>query len=459
MQPTGAGSRIVVVAHPEKHNDPDADRLWRRCRNNPDLRWLVEGVLTSRKPELGRVLLLSPVEFLGEAQARIGNKLSLLFHLTGFPYLSESLKDLAESLRRMMSRQVDEPEQSRDAKKAMADWAAANGRHAQDLIAAAILDTVRRNPAMQSLTNSNHPVTPAAVAQTIPNYELLDWKAMEELVQLFEPFLARSASKKPINRFTLNFTALMRYFQPEISQLDVVVKSAQHFVGLLQKRGVTESAWRDLLLGLIDRELVAPYTSMFLWCPKVPEDGFFSSASLSFGPLPPFCPWCDREAHAMAAFAPDGPMSDAMRLKDGLLGAAVGWYLKKARIRFWHALCIKGTEIDFVAEIGNGYLLIECKMFSIAATAKRLARTVRDSLKQLDAHSTLLQGEGWNLRGSMCVVNLTEADLHALRGSGFPISTDVNRLVSYERFSKRLRAHVRTSAMRRPDARQGRQPG
>jgi hypothetical protein len=65
---SGGGSKIIEMARQKLHNDPAADRIWRRCRYDANLRWLLEGVLSSQKPELGRALLLSPVEFFGEIQ-------------------------------------------------------------------------------------------------------------------------------------------------------------------------------------------------------------------------------------------------------------------------------------------------------------------------------------------------------------------------------------------------------
>jgi hypothetical protein len=428
--------------HGNQHNDPDADRLWRRCRNEANLRWLLEGVLTSRKPELGRMLLLSPIEFFGEVQARLGSKLSLRFHLAGFPYLSGKFQDLCGSLKRMMSGRGAEMQRSSDATSAIAEWTAANGREAQDLIVAAVLETVRRNGLVHALATSDEPVTAIRVAKQLRNYEALDWKPMEELLRLFEPFLARSRSKKAINRFTLNSTALLRHSQPEIIQHDVIIRSARHFMALLRKRHVSETAWRNLLLELIERDLVAPYTSMFLWCRRFPQDGFVASASLALGALPPCCPSCGKEAHAMASFAPFGDFDSAINLKDGLLGAAIGWHLKKRAIPFWHGHCSEGTELDFIPTVNNGQLLIECKILSVLVPAKQLLRNVREAIKQLDQHTALLQRKGWTLRGSACVVNLTEHNLASLRRRGFPMGTGEKRLVSYQRFSKWLQAEI-----------------
>jgi hypothetical protein len=441
QKPEG-GHGIGEMTLSKLHNDKDADRLWKRCRNDANLRWLLEGVLTPRQSELGRTLLLSPVEVFGEVQAPVGRKLSLLFRLTGLPYLSGEIDDLSKSLRRMMLERSTEAHQARNAKKAIAEWAEANGQQAQNLVVAAVLETVRRNDALRALATSHQPVTSVEVAQQITDYKGLDWKAMDDLVLIFEQFLARSRSKKPINRFTLNFTALLRLVQPEISQIDLIFRSAEHFVSLLKRRGVKEGEWRHLLLRLIERDLVTPNMSMFLWCRKFPEDGFIASLSLALGTLPPFCPSCRKEAHAMASFVPAGGFLDAMRLKDGLLGAAIGWHLKKLGIDFLHAHCEEGTEIDFIPTIPGGQLLVECKTISVLVPPKQMLRNLREAVGQLDEHRALLERRGWKLRSSVCVVNLTHQDLTFLQRDRSSPGIPENRLVSYERFPAWLRATV-----------------
>jgi hypothetical protein len=430
------------MAHGNLHNDPEADRIWRRCRRDADLRWLLEGVLSSRKPDLGRALLLSPVELFGEVQAPLGPKLLLLFRLAGFPYLSGKFNDLSESLRQMMSAWGAEAHQSSEAKRAITEWTAENARQAQDLVVAAVLETVRRNGLIRALATSDEPVTAVRVARQVPKYEALDWKPMEDLLQLFQPFLARSRSKKSINQFTLNFTALLRHLQPEITQQGLVVRSTRHFMSLLRKRGVSETAWRILLLKLIDRDLVAPYLPMILWCRRFPQDGFVASASLSLGALPPFCPSCGKAAHAMASFAPAGGFNNAVKLRDGLLGAAIGWHLKKRGIHFRHAHCEKGTEMDFIAILQNGSLLIECKILSVLVPTKQLVRNVREGVNQLNEHAAMLENQGWKLRGSVCVVNLTDQHLASLRRDGSTIGIAENCLVSYERFKEWLQTKI-----------------
>ena len=420
------------------HNDPHAECLWRRCRRDGDLRWLLEGVLAARRPELGRSLLLSPADIFGEAQARVGN-LPLIFRLTGFPYLSGTARELSRSLKQAMTGRHS-GSRAALAKHAIDEWAAANGRQALDLIAAALLETVRINPALRALANSDEPTSPTLIARTVQDYEALDWSAAQDLVRLFEPFLLRRPSKKHINRFALNFSALLSYYAPELTQWDLTYRSALHFVGLLKRRGISESAWRELLLRLIDRGLVAPSASMLLWCRRFPEDGFVASRPFALGTLPPFCPSCGDEAHAIASFMPDGGLLDAMNLKDGLLGAAIGWHLTRRGTRFWHARCEKGTELDFIAVLKDSIFLIECKILGVAAPMKQVARKLRDAVRQLDDHADLLRSQGWNLAGSVCAVNLADDDLVSLTGRGFLAPATAQRLVSYERFSHWLRS-------------------
>jgi len=424
------------------HADADADRLWWRCRNDASLRWLLEGVLASRKPELGRILLLSPSEVLGDAQARIGRKLSLLFRLKGFPYLSGRIKDLSQTVRLMMSRRGAEPERINETKRSIAEWAAANGRQARDHITAGVVETIRRNDPLRVLATSDQPVTPVRVAQAVANYEALDWKAMEDLLLALDPFLARSRSKKTINHFTLNFTGLLQHLQPDIIQQEMTLRSANHFVSLLKRRGVTETEWRNLLLRLVDRNLLTPNTSMFLWCRRFPQDGFVASPSFVLGFLPPCCPSCGKDAHAMASFAPSGGLLDAMLLKDGVLGAAIGWHLEKRGIRFLHAYCENGTEMDFVPIVQNGRLLIECKVLGVLLPPKQLARNVRKAIKQLDRHAALLRTQTGDLHDSICVVNLTNQNLASLMRNHGGSGIARTRLISYEDFPHWLRART-----------------
>ena len=427
------------------HKDADADRLWRRCRKDADLRWLLEGVLSSRTPALGRMLLLSPLEFFGQVQAKVGKKLSLLFHLTGFPYLSGGLKELSGSLRQMAAGRRPHVAGSGNAQRTIEEWKQANGREALDLLAAAILETVRKNPVLRQLAASDEPITNVQIARQVAAYEALDWTAMEKLVQIFEPFLARPKSKKPINRLTLDFTSLLAHLRPEISQLDLALRSAEHFTALLEKRRVNEAAWRDAVMMLISRDLLIPYTPMFLWCRSYPAAGFVASLPFSAGPLPPLCPACGQWAHAIASYAPASGFDAAVRLRDGVLGAAVGWHLTKRGVKFWHSHQECGTEVDFIAKIGNQHVLIECKMLSVTVADQQLRRNLREAADQLDSHTALLEHPNWKLRESVCLVNLTERHLDLLRTSNRQSRATLNKLISYEQFPAWFRSRWHTA--------------
>jgi hypothetical protein len=140
----------------------------------------------------------------------------------------------------------------------------------------------------------------------------------------------------------------------------------------------------------------------------------------------------------MASFGPGGCLLDAMQLKDGVLGAAIGWHLKKQGIRFLHGRSENGTEMDFVPVLNNGRILIECKVLSVLLPPKQLARNVRKAIKQLAQHAALLQAQTGELRDSVCVVNLTNQNLASLIKNECASGIARSCLISYEDFSRWL---------------------
>jgi hypothetical protein len=50
--------------------------------------------------------------------------------------------------------------------------------------------------------------------------------------------------------------------------------------------------------------------------------------------------------------------------------------------------------MDFIPVLRDSHLLIECKIRSVALSAKQLARNVREAVKQLDEHADLLKKAG-----------------------------------------------------------------
>jgi hypothetical protein len=259
---------------------------------------------------------------------------------------------------------------------------------------------------------------------------------------LFEPFLMRPRSKKPINRITLDFAALLRQAQPVISQLDIAFRSALHFSQLLKKRGVSEKAWQDVVMKLVGRELLLPFTPMYLWCKACPEDGFVASLPFSLCPLPPLCPGCGKLAHAIASYRPARGFDTAVRMKDGLLGAAIGWHLAKRKIRFRHSPVVNGTEMDFVVQDLRGSILVECKMLSVAPSDKQLTRTLRDAASQLAEHTEILEKFGSKVVGAVCVVNSGSLQLRRL-STRIDAHFNLERIISYEEFASWLRSHHR----------------
>lgn len=424
------------MAQSRLRNDPAADFVWRHSRTDRHLRWLLEGVLDPRTPALGRILLLSQAEFFGEMRAPVGPKISLLFNLTGLPYLSGSIRELSRSLEEM--EQNDRLSKTSDGQSAIEDWNKANSKEAKDRICAAVLEMVRRNEGMRLLTTSEQPITHLQVARELRDYEALDWTVLEDLGKWFEQFLARPKSKKAINRLTLDFAYLLHHWQPVMSQLAIALHSVNHFAGLLKKRGVNQTTWRNTVVDLVVRDLLTPYTPMFLWCKRQPSDGFVTSLPFASCPLPPLCPGCGRLAHAIASYKPFGGFALAAELKDGLLGAAIGWHLIKHSIRFRHSHTERGTETDFIVGTRKRCLLIECKMLGVTATAKQLDRTLRDAAEQLSLHEALLEETGWTVAESVCVTNLTSQHLKSLRSTGKSKRGKLPGLISFDEFTRWL---------------------
>jgi hypothetical protein len=55
------------------------------------------------------------------------------------------------------------------------------------------------------------------------------------------------------------------------------------------------------------------------------------------------------------------------------------------------------------------------KLLIVSVAAKQLLRNLREAVKQLDEHAALMEKQGRKLRGSVCVVNLTDQTLASLR--------------------------------------------
>jgi hypothetical protein len=98
--------------------------------------------------------------------------------------------------------------------------------------------------------------------------------------------------------------------------------------------------------------------------------------------------------------------------------------------------------MDFVPIVRKGRFLIECKVFSVLVSTKRLARSVREAVRQLDKHAAILETRGSKLRGSVCVVNLTDRGLANLRRDGFSFGIPESRVIGYDRFTEWLRHEV-----------------
>lgn len=417
--------------------DLAAKRLWRRARPDATLRWLLEGVLDGRQPPLGRSLLLAESEICGELPLRLSARLTLPVRVAGYPYLSGPLRRFAPTVGRILRRREEVRTQAKQVRHALEHWQERHTERIAQTMLAFGVELVRSNPALQTLANGATPVTWQVVARAVRGTGTLDFDGALKTAMASEPLFVGKQSKALLRGFTLNMDGLAEQMRPERAQELAVLGSAEYVLKLLANRAVSEAGWRDVVIELARRDMLAPASPLFSWCRRCWADtGFVISMGLAQGRLPPLCPSCGKPAYAMAVFQPSGNWAAASGLKDGLLGAAVGWYLTKRAIPFSHGQTVGGEETDFIVETRQGPVLIECKMLYTQGNPKQRLRNVRDAVEQTQRHANLLAAEGHAVHQAVCVLNLTGNELADL-GYG------TEATISFEDFTawaSRLRA-------------------
>jgi hypothetical protein len=66
-----------------------------------------------------------------------------------------------------------------------------------------------------------------------------------------------------------------------------------------------------------------------------------------------------------------------LEIQDGLLAAAIGWWLKAHHVPFVARRDVGGFEIDFLVPVKDEYILIECKMNYVLNKAPSPANSAR----------------------------------------------------------------------------------
>jgi hypothetical protein len=422
-----------------------ARQFWRRCDRNPGFAALLEDVLAD--PTTGRMLLVATPELFSNWQVA-GPQLDQQFRSRGMPYLSHGYKMVLRGFEEVAAFQAAAMRRAqRSAARLTEDVQATAGEELRDRLVIATLKTIQKHDGLRGLVHDTAPITKGTLRAVVKDYSGIDSSEFEDLLGCFPGFLSRSKQKKALNRLTLNLDALVNTVEADYLRRWMTWVTAERFIPLLRRRRVSEAGWRDLLIRLLEADLVAPTGPLYLWCRRCPGVGFTVSSIPLDCNLPPFCPSCGRVAQAVSAFTPVGLLRDATELTDGMLGAAVGWFLRARKIRFKPALQFGGTECDFLLPGGiDGATLLECKMHHISSPSGNIRARLLDSRNQLRDHIKIARTLGVKLSRAACIVNLSTAQLKQTLKDLRP-ETDNEyvrvgaRLLSYEHFSSWAEMH------------------
>jgi len=306
-----------------------------------------------------------------------------------------------------------------------------------DHLLLAILATFQKNPVLLDLANSTKPVDITQLRQAVRDYSSVDFSALQSLVDALPTLLQRPKQRKAINRLTMNLDSLFHVADPDLARRSMVWTTASRFIELLRARRVSEGQWRSLIIRLAHAELLEPSLLIYLWCRKCPEVGFTVPTALTKCELPPLCPSCGNEAHAISTLVPAGPLQDAVFAPDGLLGVAVAWHLRKRAFRFEAGKHTGATEFDFLVTTTRGLILLECKM--LHSLSHNITANFWSSRNQLRDHIKELVDQGIKIYKAACIVNIPMREFRSLlqslsREDAAEFHNIVGEVISYERF-------------------------
>jgi hypothetical protein len=404
-----------------------------------------------RDANTGRSLLVAAPELFSSWRVA-GPTLTQQFRSRGLPYLSHRYKALLQGFNEVATLQgAAMRRRQREAAQLTGDVQATAGEEFRDQIVIATLRTIQKHDGLRGLVNTTAPITKETLRPVVKNYDGIDASEFKSMLGYFPGFLARSSQKKALNRLTLNLDALVNTVEADYLRRWMTWLTVQRFMPLLRMRRVSEVAWRDVLIRLFEADLVTPTGPLYLWCRRCPGVGFTVSSVPLDCNLPPLCPSCGRIAQAVSAFTPIGLLRDAMELTDGLLGAAVGWFLRGRKIRFRPALPLGGTEFDFLLPSALGEAtLLECKMHHVLSPPKNIRAKLLESRNQLRDHINIALKVNVRLKYAACIVNLSAAHLREISKDLHP-ETDREyarvgaRLLSHEHLPHWGERHLRQS--------------
>ena len=420
------------------NKDDAATQLWRTASTHRPTARLLDEVL--RHKTHGRILLLHREELFPRLTAHFDSSLSFTFGTSVLALLSHPAQKLAQSLkildkkRRSHSYQAPRQERATELVRELDD---VTRQTLTDNVALEILKLVQSSSVLRTLVTRGDPVTYESFKQKVGDYSSLNLEPVKTaLFQLFQRVLGGQRSKESIHQLAMEVDVLNDFVDADRLQLILLQTSLSHYRRLLRGLRIQEIRWKEAALALHFDHFLEHVGPIRLWCTKCPEAGVSGTVHATQLLKPLRCPRCSRLAQTATTLSPAGALGVAIGLRDGMLGAAIGWQLAKRRISFRHSPNVRGTELDFLASRGPVHCLIECKMNHQLKDRPHLAATLTENLTQLNAHVLAAQSAGISLQSAVCVVNHTPSQLAVLRRLVRPPQQSAVRmqLISYQDF-------------------------
>jgi hypothetical protein len=415
-----------------------AEQLWQRARRSRPTAQLLTEVFDEKA--LGRILLLHRGELFPRLNAQVNSSVSFLFGTSAFILSSHPGTRIVESLRGLAQKQrkhsYQAPRQER-ASDLVRQIDEVTRQTLIDNVALEALKLVQRSPALRNLVTQDNPISREDLKSAAGDYSCLETEPLKMAgLKLVQRFLGGKRSRRALHQIAIEVDTLADFVDLETFRLQLFLANLAHYRRIIRSLRIRERSWKESILELHRNHFLEHVGPLYLWCTRCPESGVLASVRTTQLLRPLRCPRCGQSAYSSTSLFPANELDLAIKVSDGMLGAAVGWQLTSRRISFQHSLKVGGTEFDFLVSQGQRYSLIECKMNHIFKTPARLAAALKDNLAQLKAHTLVAQSQRIALASAICVVNHPRAQLASLQRLIDPPqeSTVPMQLLSYQDF-------------------------
>ena len=412
-----------------------AQQLWLEAGRDRKIARLLHLALVD--PTLSRILLLHREELFPRLTSTVRGGPTFLFGSSSFVLPSHPVDHILRSIRTLNKKQLvhSYPAARReDTSTAVRELDETTRQTLLDNLAIEVLKVIQDSSSLRELINQPNPILFGDFKRAVgdPSQFKLDG-FINALTTMFQRVLSGTRSKETLDQLALEVDSLKDFVDVDQIRIILLQTGLAHYRRLVKALRISERLWRDALLSLHRDCFLEHSGPLYLWCIRCPESGVLANVR-STELLKPFrCPRCGRRAWSATTLLPSDSLNTAIRLRDGMLGAAIGWQLCRRRIPFHHSVMMAGTEIDFLVGRGSENILIEAKMNHQLKSRDAMTSALRANLRQLSAHVRAAQSKGISISSAVCVVNHPRTLLRQLQwATGSPNSTVAEELLSYQ---------------------------